>query len=59
MSQLYQEHGASVLLAIVVIVITLLATMYSFWHKRFMDRGPRKGEAANPAKVRQQNSPDR
>jgi hypothetical protein len=58
MAQLYQEHGTLVLLAMLVIAITLLATVYAFWRKRFMDRGPRKGEAANPAKVRMQNPPD-
>lgn len=58
MPQFIQTHSAWVLLAILVVIVTLLATIYSFWRKRFVDRGPRKGEAANPAKVKMQNPPD-
>lgn len=59
MSNLYQEHGVLTVLALLIITITVLATVYSFWRKRFIDNGPRKGEAANPAKVRRQNPSDR
>lgn len=58
MSHFIETHSAWVLLAILVIIVTLLATVYSFWRKRFLDKGPRKGEAANPAKVKMQNPPD-
>lgn len=59
MTLLMRTHSAWVLLAILVIVITVLATVYSFWRKRFVDDGPRKGEAANPTRVKLQNPPDR
>lgn len=59
MTLFMRTHSAWVLLAILVIVITVMATVYSFWRKRYIDNGPRKGEAANPARVKLQNPPDR
>lgn len=59
MSELYATHGGWVILAILVIAITLTATIYSFWRRRYIDgSGPRKGTAANPDKVKRENPPD-
>ena len=46
------------ILAMVMVVITLVGTIYAFWNKKYMDRGPKKGVAANPNAVRKQNQPD-
>jgi hypothetical protein len=58
MLRLYQEHDTVLLLVALVIAITLAATIYSFWRKHFIYHGPRKGEAVDPEKVKQQNPPD-
>ena len=44
-----------ILLGVVLVVITLLATIYVFSPRRNFEDGPRKGEAANPGKVKRQN----
>ena len=48
-----------VALALLVLVVVVLATVYSFWRRRFIDSGPRKGTAANPSQVKRDNPPDR
>lgn len=50
-----QSHVLLILLAVVLVVVTLLATIYNFSRRRNFEDGPRKGEAANPAKVKRQN----
>jgi len=50
-----ETHTVEILIGVVLVVITLLATMYSFSRRRNFEDGPRKGEAANPAKVKRQN----
>lgn len=50
-------HARWIFSALLVIGITLALTIYSFWRKRYMDSGPKKGQAANPEKVRRQNPP--
>lgn len=42
---------------IALIVLAFGLTVYVFRH-RLTERGPKKGVAANPAKVRRQNPPD-
>jgi uncharacterized membrane protein affecting hemolysin expression len=53
------EHQSWVALALLVLVVVVLATIYSFWRRRFVDSGPRKGTAANPSQVKRDNPPDR
>lgn len=53
------EQHSWVALALVVIVVVLLATIYSFWRRRFVDNGPRKGTAADPTQVKRDNPPTR
>jgi len=43
---------------IVLVLAALALTVYVFRHRMF-ERGDRKGVAANPRKVRQENPPDR
>lgn len=58
MQSIWNEHAAWIGYALVFVIIAVLATSYTFWRKRGIDRGgPRKGEAANPSKVRRQNPP--
>lgn len=45
--------------ALLIIAVVVLATIYSFWRRRYMDGGPRKGTAANPAQVKRDNPPNR
>jgi hypothetical protein len=52
------EHSW-VALALAVVVVVLLATIYSFKRRRFIDSGPRKGVAANPTQVKRDNPPNR
>jgi len=40
-----------------LIVLALVLTVVAFRH-RWFERGPRKGEAKNPGKVRDENAPD-
>lgn len=43
--------------ALVLIVIAIALTVFVF-RRRWFERGPRKGIAMNPGKVRKQNPPD-
>jgi hypothetical protein len=45
-------------LALVIVAIVLLATIYVFRRRRF-ENGPRKGTAADPGQVKRDNPPDR
>jgi len=51
-----ETHALWILLGVTLVAITLVATMYNFSRRRNFEDGPRKGEAANPGKVRQQNA---
>ncbi len=51
-----ETHAMWILLGVALVVIALLATMHCFSRRRNFEDGPRKGEAANPAKVRRQNA---
>jgi len=44
--------------ALLLVALTVVLTVGVFYRKRFVDRGPVKASAANPAKVRRQNPPD-
>lgn len=59
MTTFLREHLPWVIFSLAVIAIVLVATVYSFWNKRFMDSGPRKGEAADLERIRRDNPPDR
>lgn len=50
-------HARWIFSALLIIGITLALTIYSFWRKRYIDSGPKKGQAAHPSKVRQENPP--
>lgn len=54
MQEFFQQHLGAV---VILIVLALALTMFVF-RKRLFERGYRKGEAANPGKVKSQNPPD-
>lgn len=54
MHEFFQQHLAAV---IILIVLAIALTVFVF-RKRLFERGYRKGEAANPRKVKAQNPPD-
>lgn len=43
--------------AVLLILLALALTLWVF-RKRLFERGPRKGEASDPQKVKRQNPPD-
>ena len=49
-----QYFGAAVILIVLAIALTIFV-----FRKRLFERGYRKGEAANPREVKEQNPPDR
>jgi hypothetical protein len=51
-----ETHAMWILIGVSLVVIALLATMYSFSRRRNFEDGPRKGEAANPSEVKRQNA---
>ncbi|GFE78470.1 hypothetical protein GCM10011487_04700 [Steroidobacter agaridevorans] len=54
MQEFFQQHLAW---AIGLIVLAIALTVFVF-RKRLFERGYRKGEAANPQRVKEQNRPD-
>ena len=58
MRVLFESPALWVVVGITLVIIALLATMYCFSKRRNFEDGPQKGEAANPRKVRRQNSFD-
>ncbi|HEY0939124.1 MAG TPA: hypothetical protein VGE08_03410 [Steroidobacter sp.] len=54
MQEFFQQHLAAV---VILIALALALTVFVF-RKRLFERGYRKGEAANPGKVKAQNPPD-
>lgn len=54
MQDFFQQYFGAV---VVLIVLALALTIFVF-RKRLFERGPRKGVAAKPGKVKDQNQPD-
>lgn len=54
MQEFFQQH----LVAVVMLIALALALTIFVFRKRLFERGYRKGEAANPQRVKQQNKPD-
>ena len=54
MQEFFQQYFA---LVVVLIALVVALTIFVF-RKRLFERGPRKGVAANPSEVKQQNRPD-
>ena len=58
MAVIFQEHAQWLTTALIIIAIVVALTVFSFWRKRYADRGPKKGEVRDPEQVRRQNPPD-
>lgn len=54
MQEFFQQH----LVAVVILLALAIALTIFVFRKRLFERGYRKGEAANPGKVKAQNRPD-
>lgn len=54
MQEFFQQHFVAV---VILIALALALTIFVF-RKRLFERGYRKGEAADPRKVKEQNPPD-
>jgi formate hydrogenlyase subunit 3/multisubunit Na+/H+ antiporter MnhD subunit len=54
MQEFFQQHFVAV---VILIALAIALTIFVF-RKRLFERGYRKGEAANPRKVKEQNPPD-
>jgi hypothetical protein len=54
MPEFFQEH----LVAVVILIALAIALTFFVFRKRLFERGYRKGEAADPSKVKRQNPPD-
>lgn len=54
MQEFFQQH----LTAVVILVALAIALTVFVFRKRLFERGYRKGEAAEPGKVKAQNRPD-
>lgn len=54
MQDFFQQH----LVAVVVLIALAIALTVLVFRKRLFERGYRKGEAANPQRVKEQNRPD-
>jgi len=54
MQDFFQQHFAAV---VVLIALAVALTIFVF-RKRKFERGYRKGEAADPQRVKEQNRPD-
>lgn len=53
-----QEFFQQNLIAVVILLALAIALTIFVFRKRLFERGYRKGEAANPGKVKRQNQPD-
>ncbi|MBM0104228.1 hypothetical protein JM946_05700 [Steroidobacter sp. S1-65] len=53
-----QEFFQQNLIAVVILLALAIALTIFVFRKRLFERGYRKGEAANPGKVKRQNRPD-
>lgn len=54
MQDFFQQH----LVAVVVLIALAIALTIFVFRKRLFERGYRKGEAADPQRVKEQNRPD-
>jgi hypothetical protein len=54
MQDFFQQH----LVAVVILIALAIALTVFVFRKRLFERGYRKGEAANPQRVKEQNRPD-
>jgi hypothetical protein len=54
MQEFFQQNFVAV---VILIALAIALTIFVF-RKRLFERGYRKGEAANPGKVKAQNPPD-
>jgi hypothetical protein len=54
MQEFFQQH----LIAVVILIALAIALTVFVFRKRKFEPGYRKGEAANPRKVKEQNPPD-
>jgi hypothetical protein len=54
MQDFFQQH----LVAVVVLIALAIALTFLVFRKRLFERGYRKGEAASPQRVKEQNRPD-
>ena len=54
MQEFFQQH----LVAVVILIALAIALTIFVFRKRLFERGYRKGEAANPGKVKAENQPD-
>lgn len=54
MQEFFQQH----LVAVIVLIALAVGLTFVVFRKRLFERGYRKGEAANPGKVKAQNPPD-
>ena len=54
MQDFFQQH----LIAVLVLIALAIALTVFVFRKRLFERGYRKGEAANPQRVKKQNRPD-
>jgi len=52
--EFFQQHFVAV---VALLALAIALTIFVF-RKRLFERGYRKGDAANPQKVKQQNRPD-
>lgn len=53
-----QDFFQQYLVAVVILIALVIALTVFVFRKRLFERGYRKGEAANPGKVKAQNPPD-
>jgi hypothetical protein len=49
--------GQSLGIVLILVALALVLTAVVF-RKRWFERGPQKGEASNPSKVKRENPPD-
>lgn len=54
MPEFFQEH----LIAVVILIALAIALTIFVFRKQLFERGYRKGDAADPHKVKRQNPPD-
>jgi hypothetical protein len=57
MAEMQQFFGENFTIVLALIAIALALTIFVF-RRRLFDRGYRKGEAADPTRVKRQNPPD-
>ena len=54
MQDFFQQH----LVAVIILIVLAIALTVFVFRKRLFERGYRKGEPADPRKVKRQNPPD-